>query len=915
MAVNAKHSAMLEKVADVEAWSLDLSTDWEGQLAVDPHSTVATLRQLYGKTAAKTPAVESLYWAALLRHARSEEEVAEAVLARLEPAAAEPDRLLELGPRERGLVLEHLRKLAERLLESADANRAKRQQAAAEPALLGEMAFEEQGRRREAAALYALAHDQVSGQTPEMRFRRFWLCFKLCHTLFLPEERREREIQPWVALARRTAKAVDASPRGEKIPSGEWRALSLDLYKWLGGRLMALGDHQAAVDAFQQALLNAADNDDKVEAALDLALAWQALDMTQDAYLQVLEVREEADRVKEPALHQRWSLVHKDLEQRLRGDVTAPASTIPEEGGGIPHETPIFKRQLGLARHYAQTGDAARAAAMFADLLPQAQQQPTDLPRFLSYYLETLIETQDPPLVGELVDQLLVSLERLLRRQPTAGARRFVRRSHQQVLEAAVLALTQTAIRASTASDIGQSCLTKVWAVLGAARNVELHWQRQEPVDPNRAARLRQLEAAFHGQRRRALPRDSDRSHWKKALDEVFEYESAESRDLKIPSFDSKEPPLDGVSMAFFEISELYPEPQLLVLGYHQATYHLRLGDADLHRRLVGWRDHCLAAVSETTEAVRDIGKRRPGSSLGKGTDTEPPAITDLLPEALHPLIRRTFESGLESPWSAPTPKPLVPGPWYVFPSGVIHSLLFEMLREPGARSDRFGSGRAIRLCLQSVRLASVPVDFAAGWLGLGGVPELGGIPGLEGALKEINTIASWLRHRGFRKVRRLTGSRAHSRNLEERLIAGRPSVLHLATHGVKDEDYPDACTLILAPARGRPEGDLLPFRRIRQLPADGIELVILSACSSLIGRSDQSAGMEGLAWAFLEAGVKQVIASRYRVEDVATLSFMQNLYKHLLDLSPAEALGRTRDECLQQGMDWRQVGAWSLWS
>jgi CHAT domain-containing protein len=93
------------------------------------------------------------------------------------------------------------------------------------------------------------------------------------------------------------------------------------------------------------------------------------------------------------------------------------------------------------------------------------------------------------------------------------------------------------------------------------------------------------------------------------------------------------------------------------------------------------------------------------------------------------------------------------------------------------------------------------------------------------------------------------------------------------------------------------------------------VELVVLSACSSLLGRSGRGAGMEGLAWAFLQAGVTQVIASRYPVDDRATVTFMRALYRHLQDLPVAEALGRTRDECLRaEGLPLREVGAWSVW-
>ena len=991
MAVNDRHRAMLEKVADDEAWSLDLSADWKSRLAADPRSTLTNLRQLYGKTSAKTSAVEDLYWRALLRHAHSEEELAEAILGRLDTASAEHEGLLDLEPQERDLLFEHLQKLAEQLLESVDADPEERQQAVAEPAALGEVALEEQGRRLEAAAFYALAHDRVSGQTPVSRFRRLRLCFLLCRVRVPPEERREHKIQPFVALAQRSVKAVDYTLRDAKVPDAVRQALRFRFHYWLGERLMALAQHQAAAEAFQHASLNAMHDDDKVESALRLALALQALDRLQEAYSHVLEVSEEVHRVEDPSLRQWWSLTYKDLGDRLGGGVNLPDLFILDEGGffktreahermltgeinadelagffeeNLRHilyktpqprpsrrhkimlqlalvvlaqgrsseadvllhqaeeleeqfddEKPKFRRQLLLARRYANTGNAARAAEIYAELLPHARQEPEDLPGFLGFYLEALIAVQDPPRAEQLADSFLVALERLLRRQPNAGARRYIRRGHQRAFEAAVLALTQTATRAGTDSHVGQNCLAKAWTVLDAARNLELHWQSQEPTDAKHMARLRQLEAAFHGQLRRTLTGTARRSDWEKTLDKVLEYEGSMSRDPKLPGFDPQDPPSDGVSMAFFELSDLFREPELVVLVYYKKTYHLG-GGQDLQPRLARWRNHCFAAALRQTGTSRDLGgKTRRKLASEEGGDAGPPTIADLLPEDLPQLARRFLENDLETPRSTVTPEPLESGAWHVFPSGVLHSLLFEMLPEPGPRSGHFGSRRAVQLCLRSTQTALAPVKFAAGWLGLGGVPGVEGIPELEGALKEIDTIACWLRQQDFGNVESLTGSEAHGSALEARLTAEPPAVVHLATHGFKDEDHPDACTLVLAPAPGRPEGDLLPFRRIRQLPADGVELVILSACSSLIGRSDHCAGMEGLAWAFLQAGAKQVIASRYPVDDTETLRFMMTLYENLLVLPAAEALGRTRDECLRLKMDWLQVGAWSLWS
>ncbi len=990
MAVKDKHRGMLEKVADDDAWSLGLSADWEGRLAADPRSTLATLRQLYGKSAAKTPAVEGLYWRALLQHVRSEEEMAAAVLRRLDPMSSDQERLLDLKPRERDLLFEHLKKLAEQLLEDADADPDERRRAVAEPPLLGEIAFEEQGRRGEAAAFYALAHDRVSGQAPENRFRRLLLCFLLCRSRIPREERRERKIQPFVTLARRAVEAVDYTLRDEKVPDGARQYLRFELYHWLGDRQMILKQHQQAAEDFQRASFNATNDEVKVDSVLRLVAALEAQGKLQEAYSEMLEVQEEADRVKDASLRQWWRFADKDLRGRLGGGVVVPDLSIPDEGGflesqevfehvlsgdknaddmagnleenlrhilqtppanpvsrhrvvlqlslvvlareqfaevdallqqaeeletQLDDEKPKFQRQLLLARRHAHAGDTGRAAEIFADLFPQAQQDSEDLPVFLGHYLEALVGNQDSSRVEELVDPLLIALERLLRRQPTDGARRSIRRLHQRPFEAAVNALTQTAIRIGITSDAGQSCLAKTWSVLGAARNLELHWKTQMQENPEHAARLRQLEGAFHGQLRRNLTGDTGRSEWTQALNKIFQYEASVSRDFRLPGFDSQKPSANGISVAFFEYSDLFHERQLLVLGYCQGTYYLGHVDADMQRRLVRWRNRCSAAASVQPRTLRDLykGPRKPSPS--RNHNTEPPTIADVLPNDLRRFFRRISETEFETFRSPTTPEPVEAGPWYIFPSGVIHSLPFEMLPEPGVRSDYFGNRRAVHLCLRAAPADSVPVKLNAGWLGLGGVPGLEGSPDLKGTLEEIDTLASWLREQGFGNVERLTGSGAHGRALEERLTAERPTVLHLATHGIKDEEHPEACTLVLAPAPGRPEGDLLPFRRIRQLPADGIELVILSACSSLIGRSDHSAGMEGLAWAFLQAGAKQVIASRYPVEDAAALEFMRKLYESLLERAPAEALGRTRDECLRQGMNPVQVGAWSLWS
>jgi len=140
------------------------------------------------------------------------------------------------------------------------------------------------------------------------------------------------------------------------------------------------------------------------------------------------------------------------------------------------------------------------------------------------------------------------------------------------------------------------------------------------------------------------------------------------------------------------------------------------------------------------------------------------------------------------------------------------------------------------------------------------------------------------------------------------------PAVLHFATHGLASRDFPEACALVLANDPEHASGEFLLFRQIQQLDCRNIQLVVLSACSSSIGKTSRSAGLQGLVWAFLQAGAQQVIASRYPVNDHATAELMQVLYQQLLLHDVMTALQQTRIICLNNGLSIREVAAWGCW-
>ncbi len=142
----------------------------------------------------------------------------------------------------------------------------------------------------------------------------------------------------------------------------------------------------------------------------------------------------------------------------------------------------------------------------------------------------------------------------------------------------------------------------------------------------------------------------------------------------------------------------------------------------------------------------------------------------------------------------------------------------------------------------------------------------------LRNAEKEARIIAeNW----SFGSVNLLVGAEASwSAEVLEKL--SRVSVLHLASHARVREGYASDSFLLLAHDDG---SGPLTAQSIRQLSWSG-ELVFLSSCE--VGRSHSSGqGMMGLAGAFLEAGVKAVLASSAEVSDEAGLYFAQRFYHH----------------------------------
>lgn len=128
--------------------------------------------------------------------------------------------------------------------------------------------------------------------------------------------------------------------------------------------------------------------------------------------------------------------------------------------------------------------------------------------------------------------------------------------------------------------------------------------------------------------------------------------------------------------------------------------------------------------------------------------------------------------------------------------------------------------------------------------------------------------------------------------------------VWHLATHGVYDKSVPEFSGLVfsLLERDGNPRSGFLKAHDIAQLNVRA-ELVVLSACNSAAGENVNGEGVMGLGYAFLHAGVKQVISTLWSVDDARSRELMVAFYREYIrnGRNAAQALRQSQLAIMRQ--------------
>jgi CHAT domain-containing protein len=140
-----------------------------------------------------------------------------------------------------------------------------------------------------------------------------------------------------------------------------------------------------------------------------------------------------------------------------------------------------------------------------------------------------------------------------------------------------------------------------------------------------------------------------------------------------------------------------------------------------------------------------------------------------------------------------------------------------------------------------------------------------------------------------------------------------RYSIVHFATHGILNDETPELSGIVLSlvDKNGKPQDGFLRLHEIYNLRLP-VDLVVLSACQTALGKEIRGEDIASLSRGFMYAGAARVVASLWKVDDAATAELMGRFYRKLLaeHLRPAAALRSAQLE--MQQTRWKSPYYWA---
>ena len=139
-------------------------------------------------------------------------------------------------------------------------------------------------------------------------------------------------------------------------------------------------------------------------------------------------------------------------------------------------------------------------------------------------------------------------------------------------------------------------------------------------------------------------------------------------------------------------------------------------------------------------------------------------------------------------------------------------------------------------------------------------------------------------------------------------------AILHFATHALLRPSTPENSGLYLSTINREDQkvDGFISLQDVYSLRAP-VDLVVLSACRTGLGKDIRGEGLIGLTRGFMYAGATSVVASLWKVEDEATSELMKIFYTEMLKngKTPAEAL-RLAQNSIRQDSRWSAPHYWA---
>ena len=166
-------------------------------------------------------------------------------------------------------------------------------------------------------------------------------------------------------------------------------------------------------------------------------------------------------------------------------------------------------------------------------------------------------------------------------------------------------------------------------------------------------------------------------------------------------------------------------------------------------------------------------------------------------------------------------------------------------------------------------------------------------LPPLPGAFREAEQVA-----RRYGRPQLLTGAEASRDRVLE--LLPKYGVFHFAGHAVANGDQPELSYLALGSQRSDENGTLRAGE-IAKLRLSNLQIVVLSACSTLNPRRSRMGAIAGLAYSFLRAGAPATVSTLWDVDDAVTTELVVSFHNRFAGgMPPAEALRLAQQDALR---------------